>query len=125
MNLRQLELVTTDLDVSLRFLQAIGWRIIPVSIQDQIILEVAENSSFGISLRLHKTKAKEAFGSLAYFETKDSLAELREKLSSLDFVSTSDIKAIAGYGKILIAEDSGGLKLGFYEPSTHTARPIS
>ncbi len=125
MRLRQLELATNDLEATLAFLKAIAWPTVPVSIQDQIILQVEDESSYGVSIRVYKDKAKGELSPLAYFESQIPLLELRSRLTEIGLPIVSPIQALVGYGNVLVAEDAGGLKLGFYESKFTGPRPLS
>ena len=116
MKLCQLEFATRDLEASLRFLEAIGWKRVPVSIQDQILFEVPGDSPYGLSLKAVKKNASETvFGPLAYFEISETLHSLRQTILAAGASLITDITPVIGYGEILVAEDAGGLRLGFYE----------
>lgn len=124
MKLCQLEFKSIDTETSLRFLGAVlGWTKVPVSIQDQIIIEVPDDSPYGISIRLVKEKASASQGLLAYFESAIPLIEQRDIIMNLGGRILSEPKIVTGYGQVMIAEDGAGLTIGLYEAKFEGPRP--
>ena len=121
MKLCQLEFQSSDIEASLRFIESVlAWKKVPVSIQDQVIIEMPDDSSFGISIRASASvgiekNAKVPLGPLAYFESDVSLTSLIPKILDFGGRILSEPQIVAGYGLIMIVEDPGGIRLGLYE----------
>lgn len=126
MKLCQLEFQSFHIESSVRFVEAVlGWKMVPVSIQDQVIIEVPEESPYGISIRAITKNAGNPTGLLAYFESAKRLTELREIILSEGGQILSEPKVVTGYGQVMVAEDPGGIRLGFYEAKFEGPPPRS
>ncbi|MBC7658629.1 MAG: hypothetical protein H7249_02885 [Chitinophagaceae bacterium] len=127
MKLSQIEFYSYDVAASLRFAaEVLGWTQVPVALQDQAIIEVAEDSPYGISIRTQKTQKNDLKEGTAgdqsgnpsltvYFEVDKKLIELREICLTLGAIIHQEPTAVAGYGQVMIVEDMGGLRYGLYE----------
>lgn len=118
MHLCQLEFYSYDLEASLAFAgKILGWKRVPVAIQGQAIIEVPDDSSYGVSIRARlKPEALEAVPHLtSYFEVNRKLDELREECAALGATIIQEPTAVTGYGRVMQVEDRGGLRYGLYE----------
>ena len=122
MKLCQLEFYSRNVNASLKFAgEILGWKEVPVTIQDQVVIMVADDSPYGISIR-SKIKT-EAAGSepaaspsiLAYFESSEKLSLLRERCLIHGGVIIQEPLPVTGYGTVMVVEDQGGLRYGLYE----------
>ena len=114
MRLCQLEFCSRDIEASLIFAKAIlGWNRVPVAIDGMAIIEVADSSSFGLSIRQGFVAPEGPL--LAYFEVELSFATLRERCLALGARIHQEPKVVIGYGEVMVVEDRGGLRFGFYE----------
>lgn len=126
MRLCQLEFQSTDIEASLQFVEGIlGWTRAPVSIQDQFIIKMPQNSPYGISLRsiAAQKKPKAPHGPLVYFESDISLQILKARTQELGGRIISEPNIVVGYGMIMVVEDPGGLRFGLYEAKFEGPRP--
>lgn len=139
MKLCQLEFYSRDVEASLAFAEAmLGWRKVPVAIQDQAVIMVPEDSPYGISIRSRAVSRPEA-GSpglasqnkseaawseqaaspsmdlTAYFESNETLSALRERCLALGGLIIKEPTPVTGYGSVMVVEDQGGLRYGLYE----------
>ncbi len=115
MRLCQLEYYSADVQASLQFIETVlGWKQVPIAIQDQVIIEVPETSLFGISIRKGPALASASPALLAYFEVEQTLSELRDLCFSLGAKILQEPTPVTGYGNIMIVEERGGLRFGLY-----------
>ncbi len=131
MKLCQLEFYSRDVEASLLFAEAIlGWKRVPVAIQDQAVIMVPDDSPYGISIRGRgqsqgqsaNNKSEAAWSEqaaspslIAYFEAGEPLTNLRERCLSLSCLIVQEPTPVTGYGVVMIVEDRGGLRYGLYE----------
>ncbi|RYZ50798.1 MAG: hypothetical protein EOP07_22345 [Proteobacteria bacterium] len=118
MHLCQLEFYSYDLEASLEFSgKILGWKRVPVAIQGQAIIEVPDQSPYGISIReRRRPEAVETLPALtSYFEVKCKLDELRDECAALGATILQEPTAVTGYGRVMLVEDRGGLRYGLYE----------
>lgn len=114
MRLCQLEFYSTSLEESLSFVEAvIGWRRVPFSIGDQIIIEVPDDSPYGISIKsIPATKPSPSV--LAYFATVIPLVDLAKKVLDRGGRILQEPKHITGYGQVMVIEGPGSIRLGLF-----------
>lgn len=121
MKLCQLEFYSRDVEASLRFAgEILGWKKVPVAIQDQTVIMVAEDSPYGISIRSRKSQAARSEQAdspslLAYFEVNEKLSLLRDRCLALGGIIIQEPVPLIGYGIVMTVEDQGGLRYGLYE----------
>jgi len=120
----QLEFYSHDVDASLEFARLIlGWKRVPVALQDQAVIEVPEHSSYGISIRKSPSAQSGRTDLIAYFEAEESLADVRERCLALGGTILQEPTLMTGYGTVMVVEDRGGLRYGLYEARFEGPRP--
>ncbi len=111
----QLEFQSSDIEGTLNFTEnVLDWKKVPVSIQDQVIIEVPDDSPYGISLK--SVKSPTEGGPLTYFQSTVPLENLLRKIKESGGEILEDPKFVTGYGQVMIVKAPGQVKLGlFYE----------
>lgn len=123
MKLCQLEFYSRDVEASLKFAGGmLGWRRVPVAIQDQAVIMVPDESPYGISIRSRKNQGEAAWSEqeaspslTVYFESSEKLSLLRERCLALGGLIIQEPLPVTGYGAVMVVEDQGGLRYGLYE----------
>ncbi len=116
MKLCQLEFFSKDPDESFRFFEVVlGWKKVPVAIQDQIIIDVPPDSPYGISIRKsHEMDSTLKENICPYFETAEDLDVISRNAKNFGALVKSEPKFVTGYGDILLIEEKAGLTVGLY-----------
>ncbi len=124
MRLCQLEFYSQDVEASLKFAgEVLGWKRVPVAIEDQAVIAVDDASPYGISIRKSPKGPAGQLDLIAYFEVSIPLQVLRETCLALGGTILQEPIPCPGYGLVMIVGDCGGLRYGLYEARFEAPRP--
>lgn len=112
----QIEIHTTNLEKSILFYSNVfGWKPLPAEIQNCVVLDVPENSPWGVSLIPTKAAVTPNKSFTLYFKTSnaESLAKLAKEFGGASLFGPTLLPA---YGSIWQITDPDGHRFGLFQP---------
>jgi predicted enzyme related to lactoylglutathione lyase len=97
------------------YLNALGWKTVPVEILNYSLLEVPEQCPFGIAL-VSAPGASGGSSPTVHFAV-DDLAAVAERVNQAGGKVVGQPRPIPGGGKTQVIEDLDGNRLGIYQPN--------
>jgi predicted enzyme related to lactoylglutathione lyase len=115
----QLEFKSTDIPATLHFFdKVLGWKALPITLQDYYVIEVPEDSPFGVSLVPLETKDTrlDTQATTVYFRTEKPLDILIKITDEAGGQILDGPRTVPAYGKVLRVREPGGIILGLFFP---------
>ncbi len=116
-SLCQLEFKSKDVSKTLIFFeQVFGWKTLPITLQDYFVIDVPEDSSFGISVSPSSQDEGTESPTIAYFRCDQPLDEILNHIKNFGGRVIEGPRSVPAYGKAIKLSEPGGITIGLFFP---------
>ena len=114
----QLELHSDNLAATLLYLaEVFGWRSVPITLHEYVVIEVPEGSAMGISVLQTQRAARTRPPVIPYFRMEpEQIEALLERSQANGGRLVFGPRPVPAYGQLYLLEDPGGIQIGLYLP---------